>query len=126
MLLPILPNVIALPQQVAQYYPIQTTTIVNPSTTIYTTTERVYSAPIYQPNFGAIYPRTEQVYPTQIYQSNFGSYPRYYRSYPPQVIIQTAPVYYPPAIQSRCTTSIIGSPIPSAVPLDRFTGNPCR
>jgi hypothetical protein len=118
MLLPILPNVIPLPQQVAQYYPIQTTTIVSPSTTIYTTTEQVYS--------GAIYPRTEQIYPTQIYQSNFGSYPRYYRSYPPQVIIQTAPVYYPPAIQSRCTTSIIGSPIPSAVPLDRFTGNPCR
>jgi hypothetical protein len=33
---------------------------------------------------------------------------------------------YPRALQSNCTTSIIGSPIPSPIAIDRFTGAPCR
>ncbi len=28
--------------------------------------------------------------------------------------------------QSNCSTSIIASPIPSPIPLDRYTGSPCR
>jgi hypothetical protein len=28
--------------------------------------------------------------------------------------------------RSNCTTTIIGSPIPSPIPIDRYTGQPCR
>jgi hypothetical protein len=33
---------------------------------------------------------------------------------------------YPYSGQSACTTTIIGSPIPSPIPLNRSTGQPCR
>ncbi|WP_310481459.1 hypothetical protein [Chamaesiphon sp. VAR_48_metabat_403] len=82
---------------------------------------------------------TTQVTPTIIYPSNNsfgtsttttydgGSYSvRRYRQYPqPTVILQQQNIIYPRAIQSNCSTSIIGSPIPSPIALDR-SGNPCR
>jgi hypothetical protein len=33
---------------------------------------------------------------------------------------------YPYSASSACTTTIIGSPIPSPIPLNRSTGQPCR
>jgi hypothetical protein len=33
---------------------------------------------------------------------------------------------YPSSDRSNCTTTIIGSPIPSPIPIDRYTGQPCR
>jgi hypothetical protein len=38
---------------------------------------------------------------------------------------QQSTVIYPPAVQSSCSTSIIGSPIPSPIALDR-SGQPCH
>jgi hypothetical protein len=38
---------------------------------------------------------------------------------------QQSTVIYPRAVQSSCSTTIIGSPIPSPVALDR-SGQPCR
>ncbi len=43
----------------------------------------------------------------------------------PTVIIQQNNIY-PSNTRSNCTTTIIGSPIPSPIPLDRTTGQPCR
>jgi hypothetical protein len=43
----------------------------------------------------------------------------------PTVIIQQNNIY-PGNSRSNCTTTIIGSPIPSPIPLDRTTGQPCR
>jgi hypothetical protein len=55
---------------------------------------------------------------------NYGGYYPY--SQPSSVIIiqqPTAPVYYP---QSYCTTSVIGSPIPTPYARDSVTGAICR
>lgn len=43
----------------------------------------------------------------------------------PTVIIQQNNIY-PQNSRSNCTMTIIGSPIPSPIPLDRTTGQPCR
>jgi hypothetical protein len=43
-----------------------------------------------------------------------------------QKVIPQNNVYYPPSNRSNCTTTIIGSPIPSPIPIDRNTGQPCR
>ncbi len=43
-----------------------------------------------------------------------------------QKVIPQNNVYYPSSDRSSCTTTIIGSPIPSPIPIDRNTGQPCR
>jgi hypothetical protein len=94
---------------------------------------------IYVPPIETTTTTTSQVVPTNIYSNNnsfgtsttttsYGSaYPliRHRRQYPqPTVIIQQQNIY-PSAVQSSCSTSIIGSPIPSPIALDR-SGQPCR
>jgi hypothetical protein len=55
---------------------------------------------------------------------NLGGYYPYYPTSPVIVIQQPSqPVYYP---QSYCTTSVIGSPIPSPYARDSVTGAICR
>ncbi len=51
------------------------------------------------------------------------SYGGYYPQTSPVIIIQQPPVYYP---QSYCTTSVIGSPIPTPYARDSVTGAICR
>ncbi len=48
------------------------------------------------------------------------------RRQPQVIIIQQNNGYYPSSNRSNCSTTIIGSPIPSPIPLDRSTGQPCR
>jgi len=49
-----------------------------------------------------------------------------YRQYrQPPLIFQQQEIYRR-SIQPVCTTTIIGSPIPSPIALDRYTGIPCR
>jgi hypothetical protein len=43
-----------------------------------------------------------------------------------QRVISPSNVYYPRNNHRSCTTMIIGSPIPSPIPIDRNTGQPCR
>lgn len=76
--------------------------------------------------------------PTTTTTTTIDSYPRsnpYYggsnsdrnrRERRQQRVIQQNNVYYPSSSQSNCTTTIIGSPIPSPIPVDRNTGQPCR
>jgi hypothetical protein len=65
------------------------------------------------------------------YSNNGGFYyinrPRrqYNRYRQPSVVFQQNNIY-PYSGQSACTTTIIGSPIPSPIPLNRSTGQPCR
>ncbi len=49
---------------------------------------------------------------------------RVYRQQQPPVII-TQPNSYR-SVQPTCTTSVIGSPIPNPIALDRYTGLPCN
>jgi hypothetical protein len=93
---------------------------------------------IYIPPIETTTTTTTQVLPTNIYHNNnsFGtsttttSYggddPIRHRrqQHQPTVIIQQQSIY-PRAVQSSCSTSIIGSPIPSPIALDR-SGLPCR
>ncbi|WP_310421618.1 hypothetical protein [Chamaesiphon sp. VAR_48_metabat_135_sub] len=94
---------------------------------------------IYVPPIETTTTTISQVVPTNIYSNNnsfgtsttttsFGStYPLIHQRHQhpqPTVIIQQQNVY-PRAVQSSCSTSIIGSPIPSPVGLDR-SGQPCR
>ena len=48
---------------------------------------------------------------------------RQYRQ--PTVVFQQNNIY-PYSSPSACTTTVIGSPIPSPIPLNRSTGQPCR
>jgi hypothetical protein len=105
----------------AQGYPYGgslTTTIYVPSIETTTTTTTTQINPI------VIYPSNNSVGTSTL--TNYGSYPirqrRQYRQ--PTVIIQQQNIY-PSARQSTCSTSIIGSPIPSPIALDR-SGQPCR
>jgi hypothetical protein len=107
----------------AQPYPYggSTTTIYVPSTETTTTTTIIQSAPT------TSYPYSNSVPNSTTTTYYGGSYPiggyRQYRQ--PTVIFPQQNIYYPRAIQSSCSTSIIGSPIPSAVPLNS-AGQPCR
>ena len=49
-----------------------------------------------------------------------------YRQYRQPPLIFRQQEIYPRSVQSNCTTTIIGSPIPSPIALDRYTGLPCR
>jgi hypothetical protein len=110
--------------RIAQYFSIQTapitTTIVTPSVGTYVTTDRYYHPNYTYSTFDRHYYPSDRSYS----RVTFSNYPDYYRQ--PTVIVNTNPVYYPPSIGSQCTTAIVGSPIPSAVPFDRYSGMPCR
>jgi heme-degrading monooxygenase HmoA len=94
------------------------TTIYAPSIETTTTTERL-APTIISPNPNSFGTSTITTYPG-------GSYPVRRRQYSqPTVILQQQNIYYPQALQSSCSTSIIGSPIPSPIALDR-SGQPCR
>jgi hypothetical protein len=65
------------------------------------------------------FPRTNTFYDNDNYPRN------HLRHRQPTVIIQQNNIY-PSNSRSNCTTTIIGSPIPSPIPIDRTTGQPCR
>jgi hypothetical protein len=94
------------------------TTIYIPSTeTTTTTTVDSVNSSIY-PNRNSVITSTTTTYTS-------GSYPLRHRRQHGQstVIFQNS---YPRAAQVNCTTSIIGSPIPSPVALNPVTGGLCR
>jgi hypothetical protein len=68
---------------------------------------------------------------TTTYSNNGGFYyinrlrRQYNRYRQPSVVFQQNNIY-PYSGSSACTTTIIGSPIPSPIPLNRSTGQPCR
>ncbi|WP_373541578.1 hypothetical protein [Chamaesiphon sp.] len=79
--------------------------------------------------------RTPIIYPTYNYNYQPNSTTYYERGYPnyrnrvyrqPPVIIQQPKSYPRTGGQQTCTTSVIGSPIPSPIALDRYTGMPCN
>jgi hypothetical protein len=104
------------------------------STTIYVPSvpdDRVYtngvttttSTELYSPN---VYPGSNS-FPSSITTPYYGSgYPSRYRQEIRPTVIFVQPNSYPRGVQSACTTSIIGSPIPSPIALNRYTGTPCR
>jgi hypothetical protein len=107
----------------AQGYPYSgssTTTIYVPSTETTTTTTIIQSTPT------TSYPSNNSVPNSTTTTYYGGGYPvSGYRQYRQPTVIFSQQNIYPRATQSTCSTSIIGSPIPSAVPLDR-SGQPCR
>jgi hypothetical protein len=115
----IVTTVLMLPTVVrAQGYPYSgsaTTTIYVPSIeTTTTTTTQITPSVIYPNNsFGT---STTTIY-------NGGGYNSRHRHRDRQIIQQQNS--YPRAVQSNCSTSVIGSPIPSPIALDR-SGQPCR
>jgi hypothetical protein len=104
-------------QTIAQIFPnpnYSTTTIVTPGIVTETTTTPV----IINGNvFGS----------TGVTDPNYYPYSRrsWYRRPQPTIVIQSN-VIYPAAGGRNCTTTIIGSPIPSPVPIDSRTGQFCR
>jgi hypothetical protein len=97
------------------------------STTIYVPTQQTTTTTTTTIVSPSLYPSNESYIQTD---SNYRG--GYYRqrsrqsSQPTVIIVQPSINNYPPATRSRCTTSIIGSPIPSPIALDRFTGQPCQ
>jgi hypothetical protein len=77
-------------------------------------------------------PTTTTTTPIDNYPNNnpfYGDRPNYDRNRQDRRQHRVIPpnnVYYPPSNRSNCTTTIIGSPIPSPIPIDRHTGQPCR
>jgi hypothetical protein len=105
----------------AQGFPVggsSSTTIYIPSIETTTTTTQVAPIIIY-PNNNSFGNSTTTIY-------DGGVYPIRHRHqyHQPMVILQQQNIY-PRAVQSTCSTSIIGSPIPSPIPLDR-SGQPCH
>jgi hypothetical protein len=98
----------SLPQDRGYANETTTTTIINPlSPNIYPNSNS-FPGSITTPYYGSGYPSRR--------------YPQYLQ---PRVIFPQQNLH-PRARQSACTTSIIGSPIPSPIALDRFNGVPCR
>ena len=64
---------------------------------------------------------------TTYYDSGYQIYrdPQYRQYRQPPLIFRQQEIY-PRSVQPTCTTTIIGSPIPSPIALDRYTGTPCR
>ena len=95
-----------------QGYP--TTVIYIPSqTTVTTTTERITTSNYPDNNYYSTDDRDR-------YEINR----RRRQDRQPTIVIQQNNIY-PGASQSNCSTSVIGSPIPSPIPLNR-AGQPCR
>ena len=75
------------------------------------------------PSYQNIYPGTN-LFPNPI--NNYYGGGTYSQGYDrPSVTIQQNDTY-PRSFGSNCSTSIVGSPIPSPVPIDRYSGQPCR
>jgi hypothetical protein len=92
------------------------------STTIYVPAQQVPTTTPVSPN---LYPSNESYIQTNSsYRGRFYRH-RYHQSTQPTIIIRPNS-NYPRAVPSRCTTSIVGSPIPSPIAIDRFTGQPCQ
>ena len=104
------------------------------STTIYVPSvpdDRVYtngvttttSTELYSPN---VYPGNNS-FPNSLATPSYGSgYPTRYRQEIRPIVVFPQTNIYPRAVPSACTTSIIGSPIPSPIALNRYTGTPCQ
>ncbi len=73
-----------------------------------------------------LYPSNESYIQTNSSYRGRSYRQRYRQSIDPTVIIVRPNTNYPRAVPSRCTTSIVGSPIPSPIAIDRFTGQPCQ
>ncbi len=81
------------------------------------------STELYSPN---VYPGSNS-FPSSVTTPYYGSsYPTRYRQEIRPIVIFPQPNIYPRAVPSACTTSIIGSPIPSPIALNRYTGTPCQ
>lgn len=98
-----------------------TTTIYVPSTQTTTTTTTIVT-PISTNSYSGV--NQFAVSNDSFYIQGFYGQPDRQFARPTQFIQQYNG--YPGAIESRCSTSVIGSPIASVVPFDRFTGQPCR
>ncbi len=98
----------SVPQDRGYINDINTTTIINPiSPNIYPNSNS-FPGSINTPYYGSSYPN------------------RRYIPSPQTIVIFPQQNFYPRGVQSACTTSIIGSPIPSPIALNRYTGIPCR
>ncbi|WP_373545359.1 hypothetical protein [Chamaesiphon sp.] len=101
------------------------------STTIYVpSVEPIITSPTVGGGSTIIYPTYNYNYlpnsPNNYYNGGYPTYrDRLYRQQPP-IIIQQPNGYFPRSVQQTCTTSVIGSPIPSPIALDRYTGLPCN
>jgi hypothetical protein len=60
--------------------------------------------------------------PRSVYVNGQG----YYSPYPQVIIIQQQQPYYNPQPTNNCTTTVVGSPIPSPYARDSVTGAICR
>jgi hypothetical protein len=100
------------------------------STTIYEPYGTTTTTTTTDPSIVNGYPNSNSTSITT-YSNNGGFYyinrPRrqYNRYRQPSVGFQQNNIY-PYSSPSTCTTTIIGSPIPSPIPLNRSTGQPCR
>ncbi len=96
------------------------TTIYVPFGTTTTTTDRVIMNSYSYPDSSS--------FSTSTTTSNGGFYHtnRRRRQYQQPTVIFQQNNIYPGSSRSACTTSIIGSPIPSPIPFNQHTGAPCR
>ncbi len=114
----LLPGVVRAQSVVTQSYPSQS----YPATTIYIPARQVPPTTIVSPN---LYPSNESYIQTSpSYRSR--SYRQRYRQSPQSTTIVRPNLNSPRGVGSQCTTTIIGSPIPSPVAIDRSTGQPCQ
>ena len=106
------------------------------STTIYVPSlpqDRVYpneinsTTTIVDPFSANVYPNSNS-FPSSFNTPYYGSnYPnRRYVPFQQPIVIYPQQNFDPRGFQAACTTSIIGSPIPSPIALNRYTGTPCR
>jgi hypothetical protein len=93
------------------------------STTIYIPAQQPTTITPVSPN---LYPSNESYIQTDSSYLDRSYRQRYRQSTEPTIIIVRPNINNSPAVPSRCTTSIVGSPIPSPVAIDRATGQPCR
>jgi hypothetical protein len=98
----------SIPQDRGYANDINTTTIIDPTSPNIYPNSNSFPGSINTPYYGSSYPNR-----------------RYIPSRQPTVIFPQQN-FYPRGVQSACTTSIIGSPIPSPIALNRYTGTPCR
>jgi hypothetical protein len=115
----LLPAAVTAQNIVVQSFPQQSYS----STTIYIPSQTTITTTTVSPN---LYPSNESYIQTDSGYRGKSYRQRYRQSNDPTIIIVQPSTNYPRAVRSRCTTSIIGSPIPSPIAIDRFTGQPCQ
>jgi hypothetical protein len=115
----LLPTVVTAQSVVVQSFPQQSYS----STTIYLPSQQTTTTTIVSPN---LYPSNESYIQTDSGYRGKSYRQRNRQSNDPTIIIVQPTTNYPRAVRSQCTTSIVGSPIPSPVAIDRFSGLPCR